>query len=793
MKVVLQGISAYLFLWSSVAFAQDQSVVLKGTLVHSETGAPIEFASIIILDKISKKPITGATATESGTFEISITVAKPFWVEISSIGYENTMLKDFKTSSGQVDLGIIKLLENSSMLEEVVIRAEKSQTEFELDKRVFNVGKDLASTGASALEILNNVPSVTVSIEGVISLRGNSGVQILINGKQSVLASDEGNALGTITADMIEKIEVITNPSAKYDAEGTSGIINIIIKKDERRGFNGSVSVNTGVPDNHSIGLSMNRRTEKFNLFTQLGAGYRSIPTKLENTNTNLMTGQSLFSTGKEFRNEIFYNLILGTDYYINDQNVITLSGNFAYEVETGPSKTDFTYRDASGSITSAWFREEDTEAGNPKWQYDFQYKRDFKDHKEHDLVMSAVGSFFGKDQSSKFGNTYTLGTGSLRDQQTRTNFKEAENVFKIDYTRPFTELFTWELGSQYALNDVSNDFAVSNALDGSFIEDPQLTNLFEYNQKVFGIYSTLAYEQEKWGLKAGLRMENTNLQTLLATTSDANSQLYSNLFPSVHASYKVNDLFSMQAGYSSRIFRPRLWDLNPFFNIRNNFNVRTGNPDLLPVFTDSYELTAIYLWDKLSLNGSIYHSYSTDIVERVATYIDEITYTTPQNIGTDRSIGLELNGKYSAAKWLTFNGDFNYSQFKREGSLESVVFDFQGDRWNGRINTKIGMSKGFDVEFSGNFESGVKIVQGTQAAQNFADFGMRKKLFKNRGVLSLSIRDVFASRISRNETIQPEFYLYSQRMRGRFTAIGFSYGFGKGEAMEYSGARRRF
>jgi len=793
MKVVLKGVLTYLFLFGSVAFAQEKSSSLKGTVVHAATGAPIEFASVIVLDKISKKPLTGATATESGTFAILINTVKPFWVEISSIGYQNIMLKDFKTTSGEINLGTVKLTENTSMLEEVVIRAEKSQTEFELDKRVFNVGKDLASTGASALEILNNVPSVTVSIEGVISLRGNSGVQILINGKQSVLASDEGNALGTITADMIEKIEVITNPSAKYDAEGTSGIINIIIKKDERRGFNGSVSVNTGVPDNHSVGLSMNRRTEKFNLFSQLGVGYRSIPTKLENTNTNLVTGESLFSTGKEFRNETFYNLILGTDYYINDQNVITLSGNFAYEVETGPSKTDFTYHDASGSITSEWFREEDTEAGNPKWQYDFQYKRDFKDHKEHDLVMSAVGSFFGKDQSSQFGNTYTLGTGSLRDQQTRTNFKEAENIFKIDYTRPFSELFTWELGSQHALNDVSNDFSVSNALEGSFIEDPQLTNLFEYNQKVFGVYSTLAYEREKWGLKAGLRMENTNLQTLLANTSEANSQLYANLFPSVHTSYKVNDIFSMQAGYSSRIFRPRLWDLNPFFNIRNNFNVRTGNPDLLPVFTDSYELTAIYLLDKLSLNGSIYHSYSTDVVERVATYIDGITYTTPQNIGNNRSTGLELNGKYSAAKWLTFNGDFNYSQFKREGSLESVLFDFQGDRWSGRINTKIGMPKGFDVEFSGNFESGVKTVQGKQAAQNFADFGMRKKLFKNRGVVSLSIRDVFASRISRNETIQPKFYLYSQRMRGRFTAIGFSYGFGKGEAMEYSGARRRF
>ena len=226
------------------------------------------------------------------------------------------------------------------------MQAERSTTEFQLDKRVFNVGQDLSSTGASALDVLNNVPSVTVNIEGQILLRGTGGVQILINGKPSVLTSDGGNALGTITADMIESIEVMTNPSAKYNAEGTSGIINIVLKKEEKKGVNGSVSLNTGVPNNHSLGFSLNKRTEKFNLFSQIGVGKRTMPEDFETINRNTNTGDEVLSVGDVEKNEKFFNLILGTDYYFNDRNVITVSGNYAFEGEEENSRDDFsTYR----------------------------------------------------------------------------------------------------------------------------------------------------------------------------------------------------------------------------------------------------------------------------------------------------------------------------------------------------------------------------------------------------------------------------------------------------------------
>jgi len=761
-----------------------------GKVLEVNSQQAVEFATVMIGDPETKKPITGTTTSTDGTFSIR-SKTRDFYVEISFIGFVNKTITDISIVNGKVDLGTILLEENSQQLDEAVVRAEKSTTEFKLDKRVFNVGKDLSNTGASALEVLNNVPSVNVNIEGEISLRGSQGVQVLINGKPSVIASEQGNALGTITADMIEKIEVITNPSAKYEAEGTSGILNIVLKKEERKGINGSVTLNTGAPHNHSLGLSLNRRTEKFNLFSQLGVGYRELPRYKESINRDLVNNAAVYSDGEEYRNENFYNFILGTDYHINSHNVLTLSGSFAYEVEDQPSATDFSFEDATGSTVSEWRREEKTKATNPKFQYELQYKRDFKDHKEHSLLFSALGNFFGKDQSSEFIDITQSGENRDSEQETRTNFKELKYTYKLDYTKPLSDKFTLETGAQYVTQDVSNDYAVTELFDNLWVPNLGLTNIFEYDQKVLGVYGTGAYEGDKWGIKIGLRIENTDLNTLLVNDNTSNNQNFSNLFPTLHTSYKFTDRFSLQAGYSKRIYRPRLWDLNPFFNIRNNFSVWAGNPNLLPEYTDSYEVSSIFILDKISFNTSIYHRYTTDVKERVSTFEDNVNTYRPQNIGTNKATGLEFNAKYSISKKVTINGDFNFNYFKREGSFNAVSFDFTGNKWSTKWTAKLKLPAGIDFETTGRYESGYQTVQSEISEQLSADLGLRKKLLKGKAVLNMSVRDIFASRIRESETVQPNFYLYNRGFRGRFVTLGFSYGFGKGEAMEFSGRKR--
>lgn len=764
---------------------------ITGQVVEAGSNQFIDYATVTLIDKATKKILTGTTTENDGQFELSSKSAD-IYLEISFIGYATKTLEDIQFDGTKANLGIIKLGEDSQQLDEIVVTAEKSTTEFKLDKRVFNVGSDLSTTGASALEVLNNVPSVNVSIEGDVTLRGSGGVQILINGKPSVLADEAGGALGTITADMLESVEVITNPSAKYEAEGTSGIINLILKKNEKTGVNGSFTVNTGVPNNHSVGVSLNKRTEKFNLFTQLGVGYKTQPTDVENINIDRINGNTVSTLGEENRDEKYYNIILGTDYYINPTNIITLSGSFTHEFEDQPSLTNFTALDENNIITREWQREEVTTATNPKLQYELQYKKDFTDHKEHKLLFSAIGNYFGKDQSSVFSEKTISGIDDLTNQTTETEFNEGKYTFNLDYTKPFGDTWTIETGAQYVDNTVTNDYSVSDEVNGEYIVDEGLTNLFEYDQKVLGLYGTGSYENKLWGLKLGVRAENTDLTTLLANTGETNEQTFLNFFPSAHTSYKVSDRISMQAGYSRRIYRPRLWDLNPFFNIRNNFTIRTGNPNLQPEFTDSYEIGTIFIYEKVSFNVNAYHRYTTEVIERISTFEDNVNIFTPENIGTNNTTGLELNFKYSPSKTVTINGDANYNYFTREGEYDEQNFDFSSDQWSSKLTSKFKLNKKVDFEVTGRYNSEVQTVQGYTSDNLFADFGLRYKLMNGRAVFNLSVRDVFASRIRENVTESAEFYAYSYRQRGRFISLGFSYGFGKGEAMQYGGGGRR-
>ncbi|WP_437371307.1 TonB-dependent receptor domain-containing protein [Maribacter litoralis] len=779
----------FLLFVTTTSFAQNTTTI-TGKIVETNNGGPIEFATVLVGDPTNQKPIVGTTTLQDGSFTLE-TTASEFYIEVSFIGFTTKRFDSPTIVDGKINLGTVTIAEDSQQLDEVVVEGEVSQTVFKLDKRVFNVGADLSSTGASALEVLNNVPSVNVNIEGAVSLRGSQGVQMLINGKPSVIANEQGNALGTLTADMIERIEVITNPSAKYDAEGTSGIINIVLKKEEKKGLNGAVTLNTGVPNNHSLGLSLNRRTEKFNLFSQLGFGRRTFPSDEETENRNLEDGTYISSLGENDKNETFFNLILGTDYHINELNVITLSGNFAYEWEKENADAIFSTFDDSNTLTDAFRRQELTEATNPKYSYELQYKKDFEGNEEQSLLLSATGNLFAKDQTSDFNNTTTIGADDDTLQKSRTDFTQAEYTFKADYTHPWSEQFTLETGAQYQINDVENDFAISNFDGTDFIEDPNLTNIFEWTQKVLGIYGTTAYEGDKWGIKVGLRFEDTDVATLLQTTNVSNDKNYNNLFPSGHTSYKINDDLSLQAGYSKRIFRPRLWDLNPFFNIRNNFSISTGNADLQPEFTDSFEVTSIYKLGKVSMNLGVFYRHTEDVVEDIVEFEDNVSISRPENVGISNTTGLEFNAKYIPANWISFTNDLNFSHFAREGDFEGSSFDFAGNQWSTRLTSKIKLPADIDLEFIGNYQSGYRTLLQEISENLFMDFGARKKILKGKAIVNLSIRDVFASRISESITDQPTYYLRDYSKRGRFVTLGISFGFGKGEAMEFSGQKR--
>ncbi|MCT4580366.1 MAG: TonB-dependent receptor family protein [Flavobacteriales bacterium] len=770
--------------------AQKNKIIVTGNVIDNATKSPVPFCTVLIKDSLTYEMKSGTTTDNEGKFRETIEATQVYF-EFKFIGFETQQLNTFVVENDQINLGTIVLYEDNDMLDEVFVEAEQSQTVFRLDKKVFNVGKDLTSTGASALEVLNNVPSVNVNIEGQISLRGNQGVQILINGKPSVLASEEGNALGSITADMIEKVEVITNPSAKYDAEGTSGIINIVLKKSEKKGLNGSVTINTGIPNNHSLGFSLNKRTEKLNLFSQLGIGKRTMLNNTQSNNRNNLSDTTLTSIGESDKNETFFNLILGMDYHFNKRNVLTISGHYAFEDELENSSQDYYYSALPINVTPEWNRTELTRATNPKWEYELQYKKEFKKNKEQNLLFSATGNSFSKKKTSDFTNSYTNTLTEDDLQKANTDFKENEYTFKLDYIHPFSKKTTFETGTQYIIDNVYNQYEVTDFIANSWIANTDFNNTFNFNQKVLGLYSTLAYETDKWGLKGGLRAENTDLDTRLVNTNESNSRNYTNLFPSVHTSYKINKVASVQAGYTKRIYRPRLWDLNPFNSFRDNFNLSTGNPNLTPEYSNSFEINTIYSFDKVSFNIGVFHLRTADVIERIIDFQNNVTITQPENIGTNNSTGIELNAKYTPIKWITFVGEFNYNEFIRRGNYQNVSFDFNGDKWYSRLSTKVKLKGNITLEVAGNYNSSYQTVQGEYSDNAYMNIGVRKKMLKGKLNANLSVRDVFASRFREFKSNQTSFDRYVYSMRGRYITFGLSFGFGKGEAMEFSGQKR--
>ena len=345
---------------------------------------------------------------------------------------------------------------------------------------------------------------------------------------------------------------------------------------------------------------------------------------------------------------------------------------------------------------------------------------------------------------------------------------------------------------SEVVRKKLRNDFEVKNDSNGSWVVDPGLTNTFSFSQRVLGIYGTTSYESNLWGLKLGLRMESTAIETNLVNSNQKNNQNFEDLFPTLHSSFKLNTSLSLQAGYSRRIYRPRLWELNPFFNIRNSFNIRQGNPDLGSEYSDSYEVSAIYNIPGLSLNFSLFQLFTSNVIEYISRLNDNISVRKPENLGTKKANGIEMNGKLDLTNKIVINGDFNFNAFDRKAYWNEQSFDFKGERWSTRISSKIKLPKEIDVEFAFDYRSNYKTIDGQVSPSRNINFGIRKKVLNKKGVINLSVRDIFATRIQESRALRNNFNIINRSYAGTFFRLGFSYGFGKGDAMEFRGGRRR-
>ncbi|MEL7117783.1 MAG: TonB-dependent receptor [Bacteroidota bacterium] len=782
-----QGITlcALIALFPNLSFAQPMDVIvtttITGKVVDANTNEPLSFATASLLSPADSSLITGTTTDFDGNFELK-TDAVDFVLQITFVSYKKQTIRDFNRDGNLISLGTINMLENSMVLDEIEVVAEKSQMSLSLDKRVFNVGKDLSNTGMNASELLDNIPSVQVDVEGNVSLRGSQGVRILLDGKPSGLVglnSTEG--LRQLQGDMIERVEIITNPSARYEAEGEVGIINIILKKGKKDGFNGSFAVRTGFPGNHGLSYTLNYRKDNFNWFTSLGAGYRESPgfTRYYQRSINQDGSTSAFRSNNDRRRTGFSgNFQFGTNWFINDYNMLT--GSFVYGREKNENFSDLLYEDLdeNDDVISRTLRETIEEEPETDVEANLNYEKTFERHKDQKWTVDLKLFTDTESELSDYQEFVDNNTPIL--QQSDNVEKNSNFLFQTDYIHPLGEGAKFEAGLRASVRTIDNDFFVEelDPVTDQFVRFEDLSNQLQFEENIYAAYAIYAKEFERFSAQFGLRAEQSDITVSLIETNESNNQNYFSFFPSANLAYKLNDEDQIQLSYSRRINRPRFRSLLPFSSFsdpRNNF---AGNPNLQPEFTNSFETSYLKYWDSGSVLTSLYYRHRQGVVERIITINpDGTTLRIPVNLSTQNAYGIEFNANQDITKAWSINANFNFYRAITDGEFEGVRFYNDAITWNTRFNTNIEFFELIDFQGSIFYTAPENTAQGRRRSLARVDLGASTDLLKGRATLAVNVRDLFNSRRFRSIVEQADFFSErDSQWRPRTLTINLSY-----------------
>ena len=765
---------------------------IKGKVIDTETDEPLEYATVSLFHSQDSTLVTGVITDSKGLFSLK---AKPgkYYVVVQFMGYKdktlNVNIKDNKTV---VSLGEILMNTDAALLDEVEIVAEKSTMSMTLDKRVFNVGKDVSSTAGNAIEVLDNIPSVNVDVDGNVSLRGDSGVQILVDGKVSGLAgTSTQDALRSLQADMIERIEVVTNPSVRYDAEGTAGIINIVLKKDKRKGFNASVDLRGGFPvkwgekffkENFpfqtGIGASLNYRFKKFNVFANYNFNYRddisegySIteyygdliydPILANHDDAEQITEQLTYRN----RNRKGHNIRGGFDYYFTDDDILTFSA--MYRQSDGHNTPAVTYIDKFPfqGINNYSLRTEDWFNERPMMEYTLSYDKYFGS-KDNSLKASVryftnsdtewsdiVDAEFLTEEDLNNNNPFYSINQHTYAQENQQNLQAT-----VDYVRHYG-LSVIEFGGKYTGRWINNNMMVTE--NDSILED--YTHDFDYNQQVAALYGSYGREFGRFSGQVGLRGEFTLIDTYLTGTNSGSNQRYLNVFPTGHLNYSLTEVDQIQASYARRIRRPWYGQMAPFSSFNDDRNIRTGNPDLKPIFTDSYEFSYLRFWERGNINFTAYYRHSTDVIRNFTTVVGDISISRPENFGISDDYGIELVGSLDIFKWWNVNGSINFFKSNTVGDWNGRHYTTDSYNTFARIVTKFRLKNICDFQISGRYMGPREEPLGYREANYWCDFAASRDVFNKNATISLNIRDVFGSRQHGGESWGDNFWQYSE------------------------------
>lgn len=792
MKAIHSIYGVFTLLSITAASAQTNEVFVKGTVIDAETKKPIEYATVSLISDNDPNNLTGDLTDVSGKFNIPV-ITDQYTITVEYMGYKTYTLAS-QVISNSITLGEIKLTEDSQTLDNIVIEVQRSPVELRLDKKVYNVGDDMIVKGGTASDVLDNVPSIEVDSDGNVSLRGNESVKVLIDGKPSGMASNIADALKMLPAESIDKVEVITNPSARYEAEGGAGIVNIVLKKGANQGLNGSVTANYGIPESYGANASINYKGQDFNLYTNLGySKNKTFGNSLNETEYFDENGLPLryvneYSRSKREREG--YNANLGFEW--NLTNKLSWNNNITLRRSLGdnPRTLHYDSYDASKSLSYSNVRqtEEADEKNTAEYTTDFTYKFDDKGHQ---LFLS--GSISKSDDLEDSDITTYNAADILSSDVTKAYEDEMRQILRLDYVLPVGE-GQFEAGYLGNFNELKTDFNIRTFENGSYVDNPLYQSNLEYLEKVHALYAQYGNKINKFNYMVGLRWEASEIDVNQLRTNDFNNKKYNNFFPSAFLNYEFSSSENASISYSKRVRRPRGRMLNPISSYSSSINFFMGNPDLNPSFTDAIDLGYMKRWNYFTFNASAYFNRTTDatsFVRRVDGVNEEgipITISGPINLATEYRYGVEFNLTYNPYKWWRMNGNVNIFQQSTRGDYDYVNFEgntisqnFDNDTftWTARLNNKITLPYAIDWQTNVTYRGPQTTAQGNIKDELNINLALSKDIIKDKATLSLNVQDLLNSRKRRMETFLPQANSYAEmQWRERTINLAFTYRF---------------
>ncbi|RAR70145.1 outer membrane beta-barrel family protein [Flavobacterium aciduliphilum] len=794
MKTIKFFLTLTLLLGTFLNYSQQRSegkkIKITGKIVEKGTNQPLEYCSIVLMNPASNKTVAEGITDNKGEYAFDA-FPGTYTVKFEFISFKPLVIQN-KTITESTNLGITALENDATQLQEVVVRSEKTTVDIKLDKKVYNVGKDLMVKGGSVSDVLDNIPSVAVSVEGTISLRGNENVKILIDGKPSS-AININDALRQIPADAIDKVEVITNPSARYDSEGGGGILNIVLKKGKTNGLNGSILATGAYPANQGLSANLNFKSDHFNIFTNQGYAYKSNPGTMIN-NTQYLTTPSFIEESRDMqRINKGYNGSFGIDWFLDKSTTWTNIVNYRRSVNNNEEKVTANNYDGNHLFTFLRNRDNLDNSSSENIEYTTNVTKNFK-KQGHKLTFDGAFSL-NNDKGLTTISDITSISNVVNIDDSRNNQKQTRNLLQSDYVLPIGKNGQFEAGYRGSFINQTTDYGVKN----NGIVNTNFTNFLEYKEKINALYSQFGTKINKISMLYGMRYEDTNIDINQITSGIYKNKKYNNFFPSVFLTYELTEKSNISLNYSKRINRPRGREINPFSSYSSSINVFKGNPDLDPSRTDSFDFGYLRKWNKVTFNASAYYNYTKNASQMVR-YVDGMSGSTPVtltsfvNIGSEIREGFEFTVNYTPYKWWKLNTNFNFFKDDVNGAYTYTYTDNNNllvtktqdltksaNSWSSRLTSKITLPSKIDWQTNVTYNGPQYNAQSTTKGIFAMNLAFSKDVLKDKGTLALNVNDVFNSRKRRMDTFTDDIINNSiMQFRKRQITLSFTYRFNK-------------